>query len=190
MLAVRRPAVSIPATVIAVALGVTLSVAGCSGDTPPARSGSPAAAEPTQSVATPTVRVSPSVPPATTPTRSPAVAGALPSSRPSSSGAPGAALRTVSVTTTISGWDASSRTAKVAGYANVVEQGGTCTLSLTAGGTVVTATTTAHPDASTTSCGLILASDPRLTPGPWTATLTYTSSTSTGKSTPLTIEVS
>lgn len=73
----------------------------------------------------------------------------------------------------------------------VVEDGGTCTLSLVAvsNGKQVTTTRTAVADASDTSCGASSVPVSKLSSGDWQATLSYSSSTSEGKSSTTTIEV-
>jgi hypothetical protein len=65
--------------------------------------------------------------------------------------------------------------------AGVIEDGGTCTLTLTRRGDEVTATSTAMADATTTSCGL-LATAPGLASGSWTAVLSYASDKASGES--------
>jgi hypothetical protein len=68
-----------------------------------------------------------------------------------------------------------SGTVQANGFAaGVIEDGGTCTLTLTHGSSVVTATSTAAADATTTSCGL-LETAPGLAPGTWNAVLSYSS---------------
>ena len=76
----------------------------------------------------------------------------------------------------------------VSGYAGVVEDGGTCTLTLTHGGVTVTASTAASPDVTTTDCAFAVR-DARLTPGTWQAVLGYTSAKSTGASTPTSMTI-
>ncbi|MGY1783140.1 hypothetical protein [Geodermatophilus sp. SYSU D01036] len=73
-------------------------------------------------------------------------------------------------------WDAGRAAVRAAGYVSgAVEDGGTCTLTLTSGATVLTATSEGLADASTTSCGQIRVTDPRLTAGTWQAVLGYAS---------------
>jgi hypothetical protein len=97
----------------------------------------------------------------------------------------------VEVLVTMSEWSAADDRALVAGYVSgVVEDGGTCTLTLTSGGARVTAENAAMADAATTSCGALTVPGDRLAPGTWSATLAYESPTSSGSSSPVRIEVS
>jgi hypothetical protein len=96
----------------------------------------------------------------------------------------------VSVELTSWGWNASQRSAQVRGYAaGVVEDGGTCTLTLSKGTEQVTAEIEALPDASTTACGSVDVRGDQLSPGTWQAVLGYDSATSSGSSAPVQIEV-
>jgi hypothetical protein len=98
----------------------------------------------------------------------------------------------VDVVVTFAAWDApagvaavdgKSGSVKVNGYVSgVVENGGTCTLTLTSGSVHVTGQVTAQADATTTICPEISVSDPRLTPGAWQAVLAYRSPSSQGSS--------
>ncbi len=83
-----------------------------------------------------------------------------------------------------------SANAEVTGYVSgVVEEGGTCTVTLTKDGQKVTESKTATADATNTSCGLITIARTRLSPGTWSATLAYSSNTAEGTSTSKSIEV-
>jgi hypothetical protein len=96
----------------------------------------------------------------------------------------------VSVELTSWGWNATKRSAQVRGYAaGVVEDGGTCTLTLTQGGRQVTADVEAMPDASTTACGSVAVAGSQLGAGSWQAVLRYESPTSSGSSAPVQIDV-
>lgn len=64
----------------------------------------------------------------------------------------------------------------------VVEEGGTCTLTLIKGSTKVTATSTAIDDVNKTTCGPISVDPSKLSSGEWDATLSYTSPTISGTS--------
>lgn len=100
--------------------------------------------------------------------------------RPSSTTA---ALRSVLVSPTYSGWDPGAGAVVAGGFiADVVENGGTCTLTLTRDGVVVSGSAEATADASTTSCGEVRAEDPDLGSGTWEAVLSYASTRSTGES--------
>jgi hypothetical protein len=80
-----------------------------------------------------------------------------------------------------SGWDDASSAIEVDGYvAEVVEAGGTCTLTLTRGGASAQVSAPAEPDASTTSCGALRVPADQLSAGTWKAVLAYESATSSG----------
>jgi hypothetical protein len=88
----------------------------------------------------------------------------------------------VQVVLTYAGFDAPSGTVQANGLvAGVIEDGGTCTLTLTRGSDVVTARSTAGADATTTTCGL-LETGTGLAAGTWQAVLSYTSDSATGTS--------
>ncbi len=96
------------------------------------------------------------------------------------------------VVVNISTWTQKDGNIEVNGYATgVVEDGGTCTLTLTAesNGKQVSASRTAIANASNTSCGVNSIPVGSLFAGTWIATLTYSSPTSSGQSTSTTIEV-
>lgn len=65
---------------------------------------------------------------------------------------------------------------------NVIEDGGTCKLSLTQGSQTVTATTTAVSNARTTDCPTLSVKKNQLASGIWKAVVTYTSSGFSGAS--------
>lgn len=95
----------------------------------------------------------------------------------------------VRVTLTYAGFQMASKTVQANGFAaGIIENGGTCTLTLTQAGSVVTATSTAAADATTTSCGL-LETAPGLAPGTWRAVLSYSSKSAHGSSEPLDVRV-
>jgi hypothetical protein len=86
------------------------------------------------------------------------------------------------VVLTYAGFEDSSGTVQANGFvAGVIEEGGTCTLTLTMGGQEVSATSTASADATTTSCGLLETSG-SLLPGTWDAVLSYSSEDTEGTS--------
>jgi hypothetical protein len=64
-----------------------------------------------------------------------------------------------------------------------------CHLVLTRAGSTVTADQAAQPGPSSTDCGVMSVAGSRLSPGTWTAQLTYESSTSVGVAAPQQIEV-
>lgn len=126
------------------------------------------------------------------PTPSSAPAVATPTVPPVSAAASPATAKpkdVVNVIVTISDWNGTNQVAEVAGYANVIEADGTCTLTMTRDKTTVTTVRSASSDASTTSCGMLSIAGSRLTAGSWNAVLSYESATSHGASTPISIEV-
>lgn len=89
------------------------------------------------------------------------------------------------VTPIMTSWGQNKQTkaVEVAGFiSGVYESGGTCTLKLVLGETVLTESRTAIQDAQTTNCGLISITRDRLQPGTWKVTLTYDSPTAQGVS--------
>lgn len=89
---------------------------------------------------------------------------------------------TVDVVLTFAGFDGGSGDVQANGFAaGVIENGGTCTLTLTRGDEEVTATSQAEADATTTNCGL-LETAPGLSSGTWEAVLSYSSGTAQGQS--------
>jgi hypothetical protein len=100
------------------------------------------------------------------------------------------APRRVDVATTYSGWDAATSGVIAGGYVTgVIEAGGTCTLTLTRGGTVATGTSQAVPDARTTSCGEVRVDGGALSAGQWSGVLSYRSGAATGASAPFAVVV-
>jgi hypothetical protein len=88
----------------------------------------------------------------------------------------------VDVVLTYAGFDAPSGTVQANGFAaGVLEDGGTCTLTLSRSGEQITVTSAASADASTTTCGL-LETDPGVGPGTWDAVLAYSSDDAQGTS--------
>ncbi|WP_285041573.1 hypothetical protein [Plantibacter sp. LMC-P-059a] len=61
--------------------------------------------------------------------------------------------------------------------AGVIENGGTCTFTFTAGDAVVTAEAEGLADRATTSCGTVQVPIDQFTSGPWSASVSYTSAT-------------
>ncbi len=96
----------------------------------------------------------------------------------------------VAVNVTWSGWDDTTATVLAGGFVgDVVESGGTCTLTLTLGGVVVTGESPAEPDATSTSCGEVVVPGSGLAAGTWEAVLSYSSGRSAGQSAPFTVVV-
>lgn len=95
-----------------------------------------------------------------------------------------------SVIVTFHGWNANAQEAEVGGYvADVIESGGTCTLTLTHDAARVVASSTATPDATTTACGAVTVPGAQLGAGTWQAVLTYQSPKHAGSAAPVAITV-
>jgi hypothetical protein len=102
---------------------------------------------------------------------------------------PTSAGKDVQVVLTYAGFDATAGTVQANGLvAGVIEDGGTCTLTLTRGSDVVTARSTASADATTTTCGL-LETGTGLAAGTWQAVLSYTSDDAAGTSQSMAVTV-
>lgn len=66
--------------------------------------------------------------------------------------------------------------------AGILEEGGSCTLTLQKDGVSVTATSQATPNAQSVSCGIISIGRDKLSPGSWKAQLSYNSAAHEGTS--------
>ena len=94
------------------------------------------------------------------------------------------------VVLTFAHWDAGSASVQVGGYVGgLIEDGGTCTLTLTNGSQSLTVTAAASADASTTICGPLTVPGSQLAPGSWRTVVTYHSATTTGTSDPAEVTV-
>lgn len=71
----------------------------------------------------------------------------------------------------------------------VLEESGTCTLTLAKGSVKVVGSRTASPNVSEMSCGFISIARSKLSAGNWSATVSYSSSKARGTSSPVNIEV-
>lgn len=87
-----------------------------------------------------------------------------------------------------SGWDAATGVT-VRGYADTVDATATCTLELSKSGTTRTVTSEALESPSTMSCGELVVGPGDLSPGTWTAVLSYESTTAWGTSKPVVVNV-
>lgn len=106
-----------------------------------------------------------------------------PSPAETTSVAPPPALREVHVTPTYSGWDRPTSGVVVGGVVTgVIEDGGTCTVTLTRGGATAEGSSDGVPDARGTSCAEIRVPGDQLSSGEWSAILSYRSGTATGRS--------
>lgn len=96
----------------------------------------------------------------------------------------------VRVVTTFHDWNATSHEVMVGGYVQgVVEDGGTCTLTLTSGSSRATGSSRAHADATTTTCGAVTVPGSDLAAGTWNAVLSYSSPKHSGKAAAVTVAV-
>lgn len=96
----------------------------------------------------------------------------------------------VSVMVTHGGWVPPDGPVEVDGFVTgVVEDGGTCRVTLTRDGEELTAEGVGAADATTTICPSVSLGDAELAAGTWQAVLSYSSPTSTGASAPMEILV-
>ena len=87
-------------------------------------------------------------------------------------------------------WNSDAGAVEAAGFVDaLVEDGGTCTLTLTRGATVLSREGPALSDANTTSCGLLGVPVPGGNGGDWAAVLSYESPTGQGGSEPFKVTV-
>ena len=94
------------------------------------------------------------------------------------------------VVVSYAGWDAGSSSVEVDGFVtSSIEDGGTCTVTLTRGADTRTASAPAFADASTTICPPLFVPGSELAPGRWEALLAYASASSAGTSAPVQVEV-
>lgn len=77
----------------------------------------------------------------------------------------------------------------VSGYVTEVEEGGTCSLTLTRGAEVLTIEAPAEADATTTVCGGLTMTTTGLALGDWSATIGYDSPTRSGVSAATTVTI-
>lgn len=113
----------------------------------------------------------------------------LANSSPSSSSDSTSSGAKKNVTPIISGYNYSNK-AEVGSYVQgIVEDGGTCTLTMVRSSQMVSESKTASADAQTTSCGWISIDGSRLSAGDWSATISYNSVTSRGTSSAVTISI-
>lgn len=115
-----------------------------------------------------------------------------PTSAPAPSTSPGPAKPTVgSIDVMISNstWDPAAGVV-VRGFADTVDTEATCTLELSLSGVVRTVTSEALEGPTTMSCGELIVSSAEVSPGDWTAVLSYESTTAWGASAPVVVTVS
>ena len=94
------------------------------------------------------------------------------------------------VVVSYAGWDTGTSSVEVDGFVtSTIEDGGTCTATLTRGADTRTASAPAFADASTTICPPIFIPGSELGAGRWEALLAYSSDSSAGPSVPVQVEV-
>ena len=98
--------------------------------------------------------------------------------------------REVSPQLTYYGWDATIPGVEAGGIVmDIVESGGTCTLTLRQGQSSVDVSAESVDNVSSTSCPAMTVPGDRLTPGTWLATLSYESGSSQGTGDAVEVEV-
>jgi hypothetical protein len=140
----------------------------------------------TPTVASPAISTDGSIAPATA---DPTDVAADPPSTVTAPPPAGSTPSTVDVVQTWVAFDAASGVSAAGYVAQTVEQGGSCTLTLTRDGSEVTASAPGTPNVSSVACGGLTVPADRLTPGTWTSVLSYSSATSTGTSGAMEVEV-
>lgn len=88
-----------------------------------------------------------------------------------------------------SGYDAASDSVQASGYIDLIETGGSCTLTLTSGGRSASGSSTASADATTTTCGAVVVPRSALAAGTWDGVLTYSSPTTVAESSHFSVSV-
>ena len=109
-------------------------------------------------------------------------------STPTSPETPKPTVGGVSVLISTSEWDVSAGVT-VRGYANTVDVDATCTLDLTKADVTRSVSVEALEGPTTMSCGELTIGVAELTPGDWTAVLSYESTTAWGTSDPVVVTV-
>jgi hypothetical protein len=94
------------------------------------------------------------------------------------------------VVVSYAGWDEASSSVEISGFVGGrIEDGGTCTATLTRDGATRTASAPGFADASTTICPPLHVPGADLDSGRWTAVLAYSSGTSEGTATSVEVDV-
>ncbi|WP_156156215.1 hypothetical protein [Demequina maris] len=173
---------SLRARAVVGAVGVAALLSACTGgDEQPSPSPSASASVTPSAEPTPSASATASVTPSAEPT---------PSATPSPSATETTDVSTGDVAVVVSRAAVSKGMFEVGGYVDgVVEDGGTCTVTLTSGGNVVEFSGPGLMNASTTSCGAGLAKPAKDVAGTWTLTLTYTSADHEGTSAAMKVEI-
>ncbi|MCU1475685.1 MAG: hypothetical protein JWQ64_378 [Subtercola sp.] len=134
--------------------------------------------------ATPTRPPTPSATPTATVTPTP-----TPTPIPTSTAVPPAPGAVVPFITSAS-WDAADGGISVSAFVpEIVESGGTCTITATSGAATATASFPANASATTTDCGSNTLASSTLTTGAWNVVVSYSSPASSGASAVTVVEV-
>ncbi|OLT55442.1 hypothetical protein [Cellulosimicrobium sp. CUA-896] len=125
------------------------------------------------------------------PTVEPGTDGPAPTTRPDDDTSDGASAEPTPTDVTLAylEFDEAARSVLASGWVAVLEESGTCTLTLSNGGRTLSDEVSALPDATTTSCGGLEITSRELAPGTWTAVLHYESSTGQRSSAPREVEI-
>ncbi|MDH2443084.1 hypothetical protein QDR37_03895 [Amnibacterium sp. CER49] len=180
------------ATALAAAVALPLTSCSMLGSSPAsAETASPA---PTDVIdpSIPTPTATPTDPSTTVPTPTPAPTASTPGDSPAPTPVPSTVTSRTSVTpfVTAAAWDAHAGALTASALVSeIVEQGGTCTLTATQGSTVRTATSTAVAASSYTACPEMSIPGAQLSNGTWTVRVTYSSSAAVGTSAVKTVQV-
>ena len=184
----RRPASLLAVLTAAILLGGCSSEdaaeTGASGSAAAGVTSPGAPAGSTEAVGAPTTDVTSTPPPA-----EPQDVATDPDPEPSSGSDTGGVVPDVEVVTSYAGWDATSGDVAAAGYVTgVVEDGGTCTLTLSRSGQEVVVEAPGLADASTTACGGLEVAGTALAPGQWSAVLAYRSDAASATAEPVRVD--
>ena len=172
-------------------VGLMLGASACSSDNSP---NTPTQKPSVTGTTGPSTTAMPSAKPSST--QSPSPTTASPSTSPSTTSPSASASATASsapkknvvVFITRSDWNANDGV-QLGGYVEVIDNGGTCTLTLTKGTEKYISQISSTRDASTMSCSGIYPNTKNLGAGTWDITLSYDSAESAGTSEPFMVEV-
>lgn len=172
---------AVAALVVVGAVVAALALRGTTpADGPTTSPSATAAPSPTDVASTPAAPTSAAAAPSPT---------AVPEPTQEPSAAPADERGTVDVQLAFAEWNTATRALEASGYAQTYESDGTCTLTAASGTRSASVTQGALADVSTTTCGMLAIPADRLGPGSWQVRVDYASSTSTGSSQTLTVEV-
>lgn len=179
MFSSKRRAVTRTGALAALVVGALAACTSPGGATTPSVSASVTPSDDTTASPTPTTTATPT--PAAPPSQDPAATDAPPQETPPPV--------TAGVVVVSSGWEPSTASVEVTGLVPVLEEGGTCTLTLTQGARRATVEAQAVPASTTTSCPVLAVPRDQLGVGTWDAVLTYRSAGTSMTSAAFRIEV-